>query len=216
MDFFPPGKSKHIFWLKNSQRREVGPDHWWPESSLSPRNGVEARNLATQPRRYFCIFATMTQGCTSLDLPSQNLPSLHFRPLHCRRTAAGQQQEESGGQGLTSQDSRSPPSLSAASLSVKGRSSWTLSPGVLPSYSALSLQEWSPLVPLGCRPWRRGVQTLSVKNSFFLIFLLSDSTVLTLRGSSLFHIPLKQSRTLCSFLPPPPTSSACLLSVEKL
>ena len=75
MDFFPPGKSKHTFWLKNSQRREVGPDHWWPESSLSPRNGVEARNLATQPRRYFCIFATMTQGCTSLDLPSQNLPT---------------------------------------------------------------------------------------------------------------------------------------------
>ena len=26
---------------------------------------------------------------TSLDLPSQNLPSLHFQPLHCRRTGAG-------------------------------------------------------------------------------------------------------------------------------
>ena len=92
----------------------------------------------------------MIQCCTSLDLPSQNLPSIHFWPLHCRKTGAGQQQEESGGQGLTSQDSQSPLSLSAASLSVKGRSSWTLSLRVLPSYSAPSLQEWSPLVPLGC------------------------------------------------------------------
>ena len=35
----------------------------------------------------------MRPGCsTSLDLPSQNLPSLHFWPLHCRRTCAGQQE----------------------------------------------------------------------------------------------------------------------------
>ena len=35
----------------------------------------------------------MRPGCsTSLDLPSQNLPSLHFWPLHCRRTCAVQQE----------------------------------------------------------------------------------------------------------------------------
>ena len=149
MDFYPPGKSKHIFWLKNSQKREGGAAHWWPDNfSLSPRNKIEARNLGTKPQRYFCIFASMTQCSTSLDLPSQNLPSLHFWSLPCGRTGMGQQQEESRGKGLSSQDSRSPLSLSAASLSMKGRNSWTLSPGTLPSYSAPSIQEWSPLVPL--------------------------------------------------------------------
>ena len=149
MDFYPPGKSKHIFWLKNSQKREGGAAHWWPDNfSLSPRNEIEARNLGTKPQRYFCIFASTTQCSTSLDLPSQNLPSLHFWSLPCGRTGAGQQQEESRGQGLSSQDSWSPLSLSAASLSMKGRNSWTLSPGTLPSYSAPSIQEWSPLVPL--------------------------------------------------------------------
>ena len=129
MDFYPPGKSKHIFWLKNSQKREGGSAHWWPDSfSLSPRNEIEARSLATQPPRYFCIFASMTQCSTSLDLPSQNLPSLYFWSLHCRRKGTGQQQEESRCQGLSSQGSRSPLSLSAASLSMKGRNSWTFIP----------------------------------------------------------------------------------------
>ena len=170
VDFYPPGKSKHIFWLKNSQKREGGAAHWWPDSfSLSPRNEIEARSLATQPQRYFYIFASTTQCSTSLDLPSQNLPSLYFWSLHCRRKGTGQQQEESRGQGLSSQDSQSPLFLSAASLSMKGRNSWTsflfhwmfhwsfietwkfqvsfleLS---LPRYSAPSIQEWSPLVPL--------------------------------------------------------------------
>ena len=48
-----------------------------------------------------------------------------------------------------------------SAVKTKCRGSWTLSPGFLPSYSAPSLQEWGPPVPLGHRPWRWGVQRIS-------------------------------------------------------
>ena len=85
----------------------------------------------------------------SLDLPSQNIPSLHFWPLHCGRTGAGQQQEESRGQGLA---------LSAASLS---RRAGALELSVLEPFLVLLppfSRSGAPRFPWGCRPWRWGAQ----------------------------------------------------------
>ena len=77
--FFPPGKSKHIFWLKKLLEKNVRHcSHCMSALSFYPRNGTESKDLAIQPERYFGHFGCETQLLHIIRPPfsePQNLPT---------------------------------------------------------------------------------------------------------------------------------------------
>ena len=149
MDFFPPGKSKHIFWLKKLKKKSARHcSHCQRASSFSPRNGTESKDLATQPQRYFCLFGCETQLLhvirSSFSEPAQPAlltPSL--RKDKCGAAAGGEQ-----GSGTQHSGFLVSPFL-VCSFSFNEEQEFLNSQSwVLPSYSVPSLQEWSSLVSL--------------------------------------------------------------------